>query len=109
MKGLSVTNEDWIALKECSIHMDLTEIVQTGKQLVATQSKELCYGFLVLNEEILLKASEEELVQQLKQCIEKKEEKEEIKEKSIIEKIKNGIIEEQELFEESVEVLNMNR
>ena len=89
--------------------MDLTEIVQTGKQLVAIQSKELCYGFLVLNEEILLKASEEELVQQLKQCIEKKEKKEEIKEKSIIEKIKNGIIEEQELFEESVEVLNMNR
>ena len=73
MQGLSVTNEDWIALKECSIHMDLTEIVQTGKQLVATQSKELCYGFLVLNEEILLKASEEELVQQLKQCIEKKD------------------------------------
>ena len=109
MQGLSVTNEDWIALKECSIHMDLTEIVQTGKQLVATQSKELCYGFLVLNEEILLKASEEELVQQLKQCIEKKEEKEEIKEKSMIEKIKNGIIEEQELFEESVEVLNMSR
>ena len=109
MQGLSVTNEDWIALKECSIHMDLTEIVQTGKQLVATQSKELCYGFLVLNEEILLKVSEEELVQQLKQCVEKKEEKEKIKEKSMIEKIKNGIIEEQELFEESVEVLNMSR
>lgn len=109
MQGLSVTNEDWIALKECSIHMDLTEIVQTGKQLVATQSKELCYGFLVLNEEILLKASEEELVQQLKQCVKKKEEKEEIKEKSIIEKIKNGIIEEQEIFEESLEVLNMSR
>ena len=49
-----MTKEDWFALKECSIHMDLTEIVQTGKQLVAIQSKELCYGFLVLNEEVLL-------------------------------------------------------
>ena len=89
--------------------MDLTEIVQTGKQLVAIQSKELCYGFLVLNKEVLLKASEDELVQQLKQCIEKKEKKEKREEKSMIEKIKNGIIEEQELFEESVEVLNMSR
>ena len=108
MQGLSVTKEEWFALKECSIHMDLTEIVQIGKQLVAIQSKELCYGFLVLNEEILLKASEEELVQQLKQCVKKKEEKEEIKEKSIIEKIKNGVIEEQDIFKESLEVLNMN-
>ena len=108
MKGLSVTKEDWFALKECSIHMDLTEIVQTGKQLVAIQSKELCYGFLVLNEEVLLKASEDELVQQLKQCIEKKEKKEKREEKSIIEKIKNGIIEEQDIFKESLEVLNMN-
>lgn len=99
MSDLTVPEEDWLALKDCSIHMDLTEIVQTGRKLVKSQSKELCRGFLILNEEILVKASEGELVGHLRNCMKKEIKKEKKVEENVIERIRKGCIEEKEVLD----------
>lgn len=58
--------EEWKKLRQSGIHMDLPEVLLTGKELVQIKNPDITRGFLLFTEDLLTKACETELLRSLR-------------------------------------------